>query len=267
MGSFPRRSRHQNEVILNYHTPCKKTGKEIVGRNPKGLGRRVADKKTLQMISENIGGQMGGYGSGRQGWKPKAEHMQRLNVDKLHKSGDLQAGNFGTWQWSRYGEVYARVSWRADTAALMLDFGFTPYGDETRQISQHIPIVRQPCHFGNFRLYFNCPANRSGRACNRRAVNLYFRGGYFLCRHCQRVAYASQSEGALDRALRAADKRRAAIKADPGFESIAPKPKGMHWATYWRHMDVIDTADDLANRAFIAFAHDKFSRALGDLLD
>lgn len=154
--------------------------------------------------------------------------MQRLNVDKLHKSGALQAGDFGAWQWSRDGEVYARVSWRTETAALTLDFGHTPYGGETRQISQHIPIVRQPCHFGNFRLYFICPAYRGGRACSRRAVNLYFRGGYFLCRQCQCVAYASQSEDALNRALRAANKHRTAIKADLGVGSLAPKPKGMH---------------------------------------
>lgn len=210
---------------------------------------------------------MGGYGSGRQGWKPKAEHMQRLNVDKLHKSGALQAGNFGTWQWSRDGEVYARVSWRAEKAALVLDFGFTPYGGETRQISQHIPLVRQPCHFGNFRLYFICPAYRGGRACNRRAVNLYFRGGYFLCRQCQRVAYASQSEDALVRILRAANRHREAIGAQHGVGQFARKPKGMHRATYQRHIDAIFAADDLAERVFEAFAKGRYSRALGDLMD
>ncbi len=193
--------------------------------------------------------------------------MQRLNVNKLHRAGAIQNGNFGSWQWSRDGEVYARVSWRVQSTALLLNFCFTPYGGETRQMSQHVQIDRQPCHFGNFRLYFICPAYRGGRACNRRVVNLYFLGGYFLCRHCQRVAYASQSEDALDRALRAANKHRAAIKADLGVGSLAPKPKGMHWATYWRHMDAIDTADDLANRAFIAFAQGKFSRDLGDFLD
>jgi hypothetical protein len=218
-------------------------------------------------FEKNLGAKMGGYGSGRQGWKPKAEHMQQLNVDKLHKSGALQNGNFGTWQWSRDGEVYARVSWQAEAAALTLNFTFTPYGGAARPISQHIPIVMQPCHFGNFRPYFMCPAYRGGRACNRRAVNLYFWGGYFLCRHCQRVAYASQCEDALDRALRAANRHRAAIKADLGVGGLAPRPKGMHRATYQRHIDAIFAADDLAERAFEAFAKGRYSRALGDLMD
>ena len=65
---------------------------------------------------------------------------------------------------------------------------------------------------------------------------------------------------------KATDKRRAAIKADLGVGSLAPKPKGMHWATNRRHIAAIDAADDLANRAFIAFANDRFSRDLGDLL-
>lgn len=39
---------------------------------------------------------MGGDGSGRQGWKPKAVHMQRLNIDKLRKTGALQ--NCGAWR-------------------------------------------------------------------------------------------------------------------------------------------------------------------------
>lgn len=210
---------------------------------------------------------MGGCGSGRQGWKPKAEHVQRLNVDKLQKAGALQNGNFGTWQWSRDGEVYACVSWRAETAVLTLHFGFTPQGGDTRQICQHIQIAQQPCHFGNSRPYFICPAQRGGRACNRRAVNLYFKGGYFLCRQCQRVAYASQCEDALDRILRGANRHRAAIGADQGLWALATRPKGMHRATYQRHIDAIFAADDLAERVFEAFAKGRYSRALGDLVD
>jgi hypothetical protein len=36
----------------------------------------------------------------------------------------------------------------------------------------------------------------SGVACGKRVAKLYALGRYFLCRHCYRLAYDSQSEGA-----------------------------------------------------------------------
>jgi hypothetical protein len=61
-----------------------------------------------------------------------------------------------------------------------------------------------------------------------------FAGGrYFLCRHCYKVAYTSQSEPRYDRMLRRANKLRTALGGEPGTAYfIAPKPKGMWQQTY-----------------------------------
>lgn len=210
---------------------------------------------------------MGGFGSGRQGYKPKAEDLRSIDANRLRKAGHLRDGHCGGWKWWHDDVTTGSISTRCDHGQLVLEFTVSGFAIDAERIVQPIVIDWQPCHFGGYRAYFVCPAISGGRACNRRVGKLFFGGRKFHCRHCLRVAYASQSEDALDRALRAADKHRAAIKADLGVGSLAPKPKGMHWATYARHIAAIDAADDLAERAFIAFANDRFSRDLGDLLE
>ncbi|WP_426036083.1 tripartite tricarboxylate transporter substrate-binding protein [Cypionkella sp. TWP1-2-1b2] len=79
------------------------------------------------------------------------------------------------------------------------------------------------------------------------------------------VAYTCQSETPVDRAVRAANKRRVAMGSEPGMGSFVRKPKGMHWSTYWRHMDMIESADDIANLAFINFARRKYPGFVTDI--
>jgi hypothetical protein len=43
-----------------------------------------------------------------------------------------------------------------------------------------------PLHFGGHRYYFKC------RYCNRRVTALYLKGGYYACRHCQRLTYEAR---------------------------------------------------------------------------
>jgi hypothetical protein len=75
------------------------------------------------------------------------------------------------------------------------------------------------------RPYFICPGVVSGVGCGRRVAKLHGPGRYFLCRHCYRLAYASQSEGGWDRALRRANKIRQCLGGDPGSET-KPTPPG-----------------------------------------
>ena len=55
------------------------------------------------------------------------------------------------------------------------------------------------------------------------------------CRQYGGLSYATQKEGAGDRASRRADKRRKRMDWPAGiFNGNGGKPKGMHWTTYQR---------------------------------
>lgn len=209
---------------------------------------------------------MGGYGSGRPGGKPKAEHLRSVDVNRLYKAGHLQPGHRGGWQWTRDGEQMATIGTKGDAGRLTLNYRITPNGDEPFDVTEPVTIDWLTCHFGNARPFFICPGVINGRACNRRVAKLYLRQRYFLCRHCNRVTYACRSETPVDRMQRAANKRRVAMGAEPGMESYVRKPKGMHWATYWRHMEKIEAADYAANVAFMQFFQRRFSGMAAEIL-
>jgi hypothetical protein len=81
-----------------------------------------------------------------------------------------------------------------------------------------------------------CP----GAGCGRRVVILYGPGRYFLCRHCYDLAYESQRENGVTRALRRAQTIRERLGGSANMTKPFPdKPKGMHWRTYerlwWAH--------------------------------
>lgn len=148
---------------------------------------------------------------------------------------------------------------------LRLVYRVSPEGEDPEDIDMPITIDWTPCHLGGKRPFFICPCVVNGRACNRRVAKLFLAQRYFLCRHCHRVAYASQSETPVDRAMRAANKLRTAMGGEPGVGSYVRKPKGMHWATYARHMEKIARGDDMANLAFIDFVQRKFPGMMPDI--
>ena len=113
------------------------------------------------------------------------------------------------------------------------------------------PHRPRACRFGGSRPYFICPGVVNGVACGRRVAKLHGPGRYFLCRHCYRLAHASQSEGAWDRALRRANKIRQRLGGDPGMAApFPPKPKGMWRRTYERLRERGFEAEMLADEAF-----------------
>ena len=78
-------------------------------------------------------------------------------------------------------------------------------------------------------------------------MKLYGAGTYFLCRHCYRLAYASQREDRYDRALRRANNIRMRLGGEPCTASAFPgRPKGMHHQTYERLQSAVLNAEILA---------------------
>jgi hypothetical protein len=98
------------------------------------------------------------------------------------------------------------------------------------------------------------------QACGRRVAKLHGAGRYFLCRHCYRLAYASQRETALDRTLRRANKIRRRLGGEAGLGARFPeRPKGMWRRTYdhlrWRVFEAEMAAEDEIEARLAGVAH------------
>jgi hypothetical protein len=196
---------------------------------------------------------MGGVGSGRRSGfgRDTVESCRSLDVNRLHRHGCLEVGWSGSWQWTRDGQRIAWISLRAEMGRIVLSYRHRRNGGDWQDVEEHIQIEDVACRYGGSRPYFICPGVVNGVTCERRAAKLYGPGRYFLCRHCYRLAYASQSEGAWDRAIRRASKIRQRLGGDRGIVAPFPeKPKGMWQRTYERLRERAIEAEIVANHAF-----------------
>lgn len=205
---------------------------------------------------------MGGYGSGRPGWRTKAEHCRSLDVNRLKRAGCLKPGYFGGWQWSRDGEQVASIGLRGERGNLRLVYRHRPLGEDWEEVDYRVPLATVPCNLGGERTFFLCPGNRNGRSCWKRVAKLYSAGRYYLCRHCYQIAYASQSEDRTDRLRRTADRKRMALGGDIGMGAmLPPRPKGMWRRTYERKLAGIIEADERADQAFWGYVERRWGIA------
>ena len=123
-------------------------------------------------------------GAGRPAHRLKAENASALDVKYLSKHGHLDEGNWKRLYWKQYGEDRLDGLVKAYKSHITVDIG----------LSTHVIfLTTTPCHLGGHRHWFSCPR------CGKRMGVLYFRRGYFACRHCQKIAYQSQSGNAQDR--------------------------------------------------------------------
>ena len=161
---------------------------------------------------------------------------------ELHRSidiNDLKRGRiFSTdkvWSrsWSRNGDSFGevRAASAADGVILIASVPAVDSSEKWEEMAQGIHVTWKPCRFGGGRPWFLCPVISCGRKCSK----LYLRGGFFACRECHRLAYASQREPVRLRGLHKARKIRASLGGCANvFETFPDRPKGMHRARYQR---------------------------------
>lgn len=117
---------------------------------------------------------MGGAGSGYHGWRggrATTDQFPRLTISGLC-FGDL---------WRRGVGLHIET----DGAFTVLHGGYR----------HHVDIERTPHRCGGHRRWFLCPA------CERRCAVLHIVRGLLACRHCHKLAYASQFESCASRKL------------------------------------------------------------------
>ena len=196
---------------------------------------------------------MGGFGSGRTGGDgcEKVEACRSIDVNQLCKTGCLRDGWAGCWQWTSDGEKLGSINLHVEADQLHLSYRVRIASGDWEEVTETVRVVRVPCRYGGDRPFLICPSAMKGVACDRRVAKLHAAGRYFLCRHCYRLAYASQSEDAWDRTRRRAGKIRRRLGGDPDMIApFPPKPKGMWRRTYHRLREQACAAEMLAEEAF-----------------
>jgi hypothetical protein len=196
---------------------------------------------------------LGGYGSGRPSGsgRQKVEEHRSIDVNDLQLKGCLKPGWSGSWEWKSDGERVAWILLRAEEDLLRLSYSVSIRGGDREQVKEAVRLARVSCRFGGTRPFFICPG-LNGSGCGRRVTKLYGAGLYFACRHCYRLAHASQSEGASDRSLRRANKVRERLGGALGMAAEFPsRPKGMWRRTYERLRKQARNAERRADEAFV----------------
>jgi hypothetical protein len=180
----------------------------------------------------------------------------------LSEKGCLRPGWSGACQWSDGNEVFS-INLRAEGKRLHLSYPVRVGVREWRPVTDTIAIVHLPCRFGGSRAYFICPGPR-GTDCGRGVTKLHLSNRYFLCRHCTKLAYASQFETSWQRALTRANKLKQRLGIGVGIaEPLPEKPKGMWVRTYGCLLNEILSAEMLANEA----QANRFQRLLAHVED
>ena len=182
------------------------------------------------------------YGAGRPSYKAKAEQLLRVDIGRWHRGDYLRAGCSFTWSWHRGDEPTGNIGVLVHGADLLALQYMVGSDDQRRDGSQTIRLAHTPCNYGKSRPWFVCPV------CQRRVGVLYMRAGRFACRHCQRVAYTSQSCDMLDRMWRKQSKIE--TRLDPHWQ----RPIGMRLKTYDRLMQVVLACEERREDAFASFA-------------
>ncbi len=192
---------------------------------------------------------MGGRGSGRRSsfcTKPETNDAMPLDIRMIVRKGMLVSGNSLTWRWLKNGQEVASISIRLGPHDMVLSYCRKRSGEV---VEQQVQVETSPCHLGGRRHWFTCPR------CSKRVAVLYVPVRYFACRRCGGLGYATQREGAGDRAATKADKIRKRLGWEDGIlNGGGCKPKGMHWKTYYRLTSVHDALVNQSLEAAVAMS-------------
>ena len=153
------------------------------------------------------------------------DELRALDIRQLHRDGCLKRVGAGrvtvTWDGGSSIDVVK------DRTGILLEYSVFN-GEDREEYSERLVVQRTKCHFGGSRVWWFCPK------CGRRCAVL-FGGSRFLCRSCHSLRYRSQNESKGERLLRKAERIRARLGGSGVvFGDFPPKPKSMHWVTYFR---------------------------------
>ena len=158
---------------------------------------------------------MGGSGSGRLGRRRrKVEQMLRLDIAQLQRQGLFLAVAMQV-SWPSGGSISVA---RTPGGRIQLKYRHRLHPDDQwHEVEELVPVARTPQRFGGERVWFRCPR------CDWR-VRILYAPPKFLCRHCHRLFYTSQSEGKADRATRGMMKIVKRLDPEAVCNHLPPRP-------------------------------------------
>ena len=190
---------------------------------------------------------MGGWGSGRHEYAttPTVGQCDQLSSDGISDFTE-SAGLEGTVWWGEKDDPHIRIAVeskgcssipdRPSRLRLRYHTKDVSTGEVAKEYDYHVGLDYTECHFGGYRVWFNCPD------CSQRVGKLYMPpGGYrFSCRGCLSLGYHTSRTSGDDMKQAELRYKRAFAKADknngrphPGGVTRPPeKPKGMHESTF-----------------------------------
>jgi hypothetical protein len=167
------------------------------------------------------------------GGKTTVEGCRSIDVLDWHRRGYLRSPRWFSWTWTRDGERVASINVETQRQSVTLKYRSRSCGEDWSDVEQRIALAWTPCPFGGERPWFTCSVASNGVYCGRRVTKLYGAGRLFACRHCYRLAYASQQESVHQKGLWKAQKIRMRLGGSASMLDAFPnKPQGMHWRTY-----------------------------------
>ena len=176
---------------------------------------------------------MGGFGSGRGhslNGKNKTNSFRSIDIRRWYKDGLLEDGNSFLWKWKFNNNTIAFIQVLTEQDQISLLYHFRTNDRDWHIKKQTIKIKWSACNYGGSRSWFICPNSYCGRR-----VAILYGASSFTCRHCNNLAYSSQSETKYYLKIRRANKYRELLGWEIGTPSSQGlKPKGMHWCTFFK---------------------------------
>jgi hypothetical protein len=185
----------------------------------------------------------------RRGSKDVTSDYRTIDVRLMQRENLLAPGRSFVWSWTYSGEKLASIQVRTESDSILLHYRHKCGSRDWRHLECRVRLDWTGCSLGGRRAWMLCPSPD----CARRVALLYIGDrGAVACRHCYKLAYASQRETVEDRAARRADKIRRRFGWEPGiFAGEGKKPKGMHWRTFNRMQEAYEHCKNVSLRGMV----------------
>jgi hypothetical protein len=151
------------------------------------------------------------------GGKNTVESCRSVDVLRWNKLGYLRSPRCFSWAWSRNGERVASINVHTQRHSVTLKYRSRSYAEDWIDVEQRVGIEWTPCRFGGERPWFVCSVAATEPIAGREVTKLYGAGRLFACRHCNRLAYASQQESVHQRGLGKSQKIRMRLGGSPNM--------------------------------------------------